>query len=74
MGISGVSGLSGPGNLYRKYFSFPKILPLKNFSREKFRANFFFKPQKSGSEIFQAQKFPTKKISRTKKSPGKRDT
>jgi hypothetical protein len=53
MGVSGVSGLSGPGNFYRKYFLLPKLLPLKNFSRKKFRAIFFFKPKKSGFEIFQ---------------------
>jgi hypothetical protein len=56
-----VSGFSGPGNFYTKYFSFPKILPLKNFSREKFRAKKFFKPKKSGFEIFQAQKNSGKK-------------
>jgi hypothetical protein len=68
MGVSGVSGLSGPENFYTKYFSISKILPLKNFSREKFRAKIFFKPKKSGSEIFQALKFSGKSFKRKKKS------
>jgi len=73
MGISGVSGFSGPGNFYRKYFLFPKILPLKNFSCEKFRANFFSNPKNPGLKFFKCRNFPAK-FSSEKKSPGKRDT
>jgi hypothetical protein len=56
MGVSGMSGLSGPGNFYTKYFSFPKLVTLKNFSREKFRANFFSNPKNPALKFFRCKK------------------
>ena len=57
---------SGLGKFSRKNVFIPKTFATQKFFMRKIPGKIFFKPKKSGSEIFQAQKFPTKKISRAK--------